>query len=118
MGNIIQGYQGFFDAAREVVIDESETKSGVLSLKGMTLVGIHLPAAFDGAALTFEACDTEDGTFVPVNDKSGTAVTYTVTQATYAAIDPKDFYGINFLKIVSGSAESAARTLKCAVKGL
>lgn len=85
---------------------------------GLSLCGVLLPAAFTGTALTFEACDTSDGTFVPIyTSTSGTALSYTVAQGGYYAIDPKDFYGVQFLKIKSGSAEAAARTLIVSLKG-
>ncbi len=115
----VQGYQGVFIPDAPVTIAISQTKSAAIDMKGMCLVGIKLPAAFTGTALTFEMCDTVDGTYVAVkNTTSGTALSYTVAQGTYAAIDPKDFQGIRFLKIVSGSTEAAARTLTVALKGL
>lgn len=112
------GYQGEFNPALSTTIANGQTKSAVISTGGLALCGIILPAAFTGTTLTFEACDTAAGTFVPVKSTtSGTALSYTVAQGTFAAIDPKDFQGIAFLKIVSGSSEGALRTLKLAMKG-
>lgn len=103
---------------QDAIIAASGTKTGVINCNGMALCGIKLPASFTGTALTFEMCDTAAGTFVPVkNTASGTALSYTVAQGTYCAIDPKDFAGIQFLKIVSGSTEGSARTLVCSLKG-
>lgn len=93
------------------------TKTAALDLGGFTLVGIQL-GAFTGTALTFEVSSAIDGTFVPVKSTtSGTALSYTVAQNTYAALDPKDFYGLNFIKIVSGSTEGSDRTLILTLKG-
>jgi hypothetical protein len=115
---MITGYQGFFNPNQAVVIANGDTESGVINTGGMCLCGIFLPAAFTGTALTFEACDTSAGTFVPVmSTTSGTALSYTVAQGTYCAVDPKDFQGIRFLKLISGSSEAAARTLLCSLKG-
>lgn len=98
-------------------IANGQQESGAIPTAGLSLCGVLLPAAFTGTALTFEACATVGGTYVPVYNAAG-AVSYTVAQARYIAIDPKDFQGILFLKIKSGSAEGAARTLVCSMKGI
>ncbi len=103
---------------QSVAILISQTKSAVMNCGGRALCGIKLPAAFTGTALSFEMSEAADGTFVPVKSTtSGSALSYTVAQGTYCAIDPKDFQGINFLKIVSGTTEIAARSLICSLKG-
>lgn len=100
------------------VIASSGTKSAAIDLKGMALNGVKLPATFTGTAISFEMCDTADGTYVPVKSTtSGTTLSYTVAQATYAAIDPTPFQGIRYLKIVSNATEGAERTLLCSLKG-
>lgn len=112
----ISGYQGNLNAGLNVLIANGQQESAVVSTGGLALVGIKVPAAFTGTALTFEMCDTVGGTFVPVKNSAG-AVSYTVAQGNYYAIDPKDFQGILFLKIKSGSSEGADRTLVCSMKG-
>lgn len=99
------------------IIANTATETNAIATSGLSLVGILMPAAFTGTALTFEACATVDGTYVPVYNSAG-AVSYTVAASQYIAIDPKDFYGIMFLKIKSGSTEAAARTLVCSMKGI
>lgn len=113
----MQGYQGEFIVS-STTIPISTTETAAIPLNGFNLVGIYFPAAFTGTAITFEACDTLAGTYLVVKSTtSGSSLSYTVAQGTYAAIDPKDFYGINFLKIKSGSTEIAARTLVISLKG-
>lgn len=116
--NILDGWQGQFNPNLTATIANGQTTSGAIQLGGMCLCGILLPAAFTGTALTFLA--SPDGvTYKALKaGTGGSALSYTVAQDTFAAIDPKDFQGVNFLKIVSGSAEAGARTLKLAVKGL
>lgn len=113
------GYQGVFLNPVSTTIASSGTKSAVIKLNGFVLAGISLPTTFTGSTITFEACDTAAGTFQVVKSStSGTTLSYTVTQNTFVVINPADFYGINFLKIVSGSTEGATRTLKLSLKGL
>ncbi len=115
---LISGYQGILNPGLSVVIANTAQESEAINCGGMTLVGIMLPAAFTGTALTFEVSSTLAGTYVALKSTtSGTALSYTVAQGTYCAIDPKDFHGVQFLKIKSGSAEGAARTLICSLKG-
>jgi hypothetical protein len=114
----LNGFAGSFNPALSVAIANGQQSSAPISCGGLALCGIKLPAAFTGTTVTFEMCDTVGGTYVPVKSTtSGTALSYTVAQGTYCAIDPKDFQGIAFLKIKSGSAEGGARTLICSLKG-
>jgi hypothetical protein len=113
------GWQGNFLPSVAATIANGNQESTVIHCLGLSLVGIALPAAFTGTALTFEACDTVDGTFLPVYDTlSGTALSYTVAQGHFVAIDPAPFQGVAFLKIKSGSAEAADRALIVSLKGI
>lgn len=113
------GYGGQLNWAQALQILNGQTVSAGLDTGGFTLCGVFIPAAFTGVALTFEACPTAiDGTFVPVvNTLSGVPLSYTVAPGQYLAVDPKDFQGIRFLKLVSGASEGADRTLTLALKG-
>lgn len=116
---VLTGYQGYFQPAVTTTITASGATSAAIPLKGFVPVGIYLPATFTGTTLTFTACDTAAGTYLVLkNTTSGTSLSYTVAQGTYVALDPKDFAGVNFLKLVSGSTEGSTRTLKIALKGL
>lgn len=113
----MNGYQGQFQLTSATIANTAQ-ESSVISLMGFCLTGIYFPAVFSGTALTFEACDTLGGTYLPLKSTtSGSALSYTVGQGNFSAIDPKDFHGVNFLKLKSGSAEGADRTLICALKG-
>ncbi len=112
----VNGYAGN-QTSKNATILNTATTSDAIELKGFCLVGILL-RSFTGTAITFTVCDTLAGTYVPLKSTtSGSSLSYTVAQNTYAAIDPKDFQGVKFLKIVSGSAEAADRTLACSLKG-
>lgn len=99
-------------------IANGQTVSAAIQVKGYSLVGIQLPAAFTGTALTFQV--SLDGTTYQLlkSTTSGSSLSYTVAQGTYVAIDPTPFYGARYIKIVSGTAEGAARTLALALKGI
>lgn len=93
-----------------VVIAINGTVSGIALLHGLTVVGIGMPAAFTGTAITLQAGDA-DGTYRAVNVIGGTAVSLTVAADKYIALDPATLRGIERLKLVSGNTETAARTI-------
>lgn len=112
------GYQGNLQNDLEVAIPISGTTTPAIPLNGFSLVGIITPAVLTGTALTFTVSNSLAGTYVPLKTTtSGTALSYTVTTSSYYAIDPKDFSGVAYLKIVSGATEGAARTLILSLKG-
>lgn len=113
---MLNGYGGQFLPNGSATIASGGTKSAAISLNGFVPQGIYFPTTFTGTTVTFEACDTVGGTYKPVYNGAG-AVSYTIAQGRYYALDPKDFTGINFLKIVSGSTEGADRALVVALKG-
>lgn len=114
---MITGYQGQLNPSVSAVIANGAQLSGAIPTGGFALEGIFVPSSFTGVALTFQASTTLGGTYVDVYNSAG-QVSYTAAPSRYIAIDAKDFQGIAFLKIKSGSAEGAARTLICSLKGL
>lgn len=93
------------------------TTSAAIPTQGLTLVGIQLPAAFTGTTITFQG-SVDGTTYQPVyTTTSGTALSYTVAAGHYVAIDPTPFYGLAYIKLVSGSSEGAARSFSVLLKG-
>ncbi len=100
----------------EVVISASGTTSNAIDLGGTALCGVYIPSGFQGTSITFQAATAIDGSFVAVKGKDGQNISATVAASQYTALDPADFAGVRFLKIVSGTTESAQRTLKLAAR--
>jgi hypothetical protein len=114
---------------KTATIASSGTTSSIISMdseagypSGGTVMGVILPAAFTGTALGLEVSDTLNGTYVTVYDpnKSGGAGAYSVAcaQGNYIPFKVEYTSGMRYLKIVSGSSEGAARTLKVAVRSV
>ena len=94
-----------------VVIADSATVSSAADLNGTTLVGIDIPAGFDGTAMTFQV--SSDGVTYYTYKKlaDGLAVTAVVgANASYATV-PTDFAGYRFIKLVAGTAQTGAITI-------
>lgn len=95
---------------KQATIASGQTVSGAVDLEGCALVGAFLPATLDGTALTFLACDTAGGTYLPVHDADGDEVTATVAASRYLILDPADFAGVRYLKLEMGTAQSTTDT--------
>lgn len=117
MGAYTSGYQGNFNPNYQAVVPINTSTSATIHCAGFVLCGILIPASFTSTAISFLA--SVDGTnFFPVKSTtSGSALSYTVAPGEFNAIDPKDFYGINYLQIKTGSTEVAARTLVASLRG-
>jgi hypothetical protein len=95
-------------------IANGQTVGVAIDLRGQRLVGIKTPAALTGVTLTWQVAETSDGTFVAASHLATLAVTATVLTSVAANQFiklPEDKAPLNcYLKLVSGSAEGAART--------
>lgn len=94
----------------KVSIASGGTTSGMADLQNRRLLAIQMPAAFTGSALTFQG--SHDGETFATLYSSGSDVSVAVAAGKYVAIDPAIFAGVEYLKVISGSAEGAARELQ------
>jgi hypothetical protein len=102
-------YSGF--AEREVTIANGQTESAEVDLAGRVPVGLFVDGTLTGTTVTFLAARVTAGDFLPVQDGEGAAYSVTVASDQYIPLDPSKFWGVRFLKVKSGSAEGAARTV-------
>lgn len=98
------------DAGVDAVIAASGTKTNGIDFRASAFGGVILPATFTGTALTFEVSH-DDVTYQGLYDEFGTAVSMTVAQGRSYPL-PGELAGFPYFKIVSGSSEAAARTLR------
>ena len=92
-----------------------QTTSSEVDIADCLLLGVILPAEFDGTTLGFTVSTTTGGTFYTLRDGAGAAaVSYTVAASSYVALDPGLFAGVRYVKIVLGSQTGAtAAKLVC-----
>lgn len=74
------------------------------------LLGVQMPAAFTGTAITFEQ-SSDDGTTYQQVYNAGSAYSLSVTASKYHAISAEVFDGCRVIRLVSGSTEAATRTV-------
>lgn len=75
------------------------------------LFGLVTPAALTGTTFTFQTSVDGGTTWVPIYDKYGNALSVAVGTSRFIPMAPADFAAVSMLKIVSGSAEAAGRTI-------
>lgn len=95
-----------------------------VDIEGYMLAGIHMPAAWDAANLTFQAAPVTGGTFQNIYDDAGIELTMIAAVSRSIALDL--LAGVlapwRFLKIRSGTSgipvnQASARIVTLALKG-
>jgi len=100
-------------------IANAGTTSDAIALLDRVIGGIITPAALTGTTLTFTVCNTADGTYVALYDSDNNQVSLTVTVSRAYGVTGPEADALApwpFVKIVSGSAEGAARSLVVCLK--
>jgi hypothetical protein len=97
--------------ASDVTIANGASTSSAFDGSNFSAFGAVLPAAFTGASISFTVCDTAAGTFVALFDVANVLVSVPVTQGRAYDL-PSELAAFPFFKIVSASAEGAARTIR------
>lgn len=87
------------------------TPSDALYIGDSAVLGIEMPATFTGTTLAIHGCSTSGGTFAALQDYAAAAYSITVAANKRIYIDPLITAGWPWIKLVSGSSESAGRTV-------
>lgn len=108
--------QDRLDPNLTVVIAIGETVSTAADLLGVTPIGIITPAALTGTALTIKL-SKDNVTFYDFYNTSGSQVSITASTSQWIGLVAGDFAGARYMKLVSGSAEGAERSIQLVVRG-
>jgi hypothetical protein len=93
-----------------VTIASGQTTSPEIDLAGTTLVGILFPT-ITSTTVKFQAASVSGGTYATLVDGAGNDISKTIASGKYLPLDPVNFRGVQFLKLIFGSSEGADRTL-------
>jgi len=106
-------YQGHIRVMPVTILSGAAEPATGVDLGECRLVGITLPAEFDGTAMTFTVADSYAGTYRTLHN--GTAnVSLTVAASRYIGFSTEiseHFKGIRFVKPVSGTNQSTTDTI-------
>lgn len=81
-----------------------QSLSGAISLGGVRLFGLVMPAAWTAAVVTFQASFDNGATWVSMYDASGNELSVTVGASRYVALDPVYFAAVPMIRLRSGTA--------------
>lgn len=102
---------------KTVTIAAAGTTTAAIDIGGYQLVGISTPAALTGTAITLQVSPSIAGTYQAAYNSAG-AISYTVAASRYVAVTTNDTQGMRFIKLVSGSAEGAERSIVLHLKAM
>ena len=110
-------YQPQVNYDLSATIASGQTTSAEVDLGGTMLVGVFLPASFDGTTLKISAASAAGGTFITVENGAGTPADVTLTASGHskfvplAAADRDAVRGLRFIKLVAGSSQTTTDTV-------
>lgn len=104
----------------DAVIANGESLSAAINLRGYRLAGVIMPAAWTAAALSFQAAESESGTFSEAVDSAGAPLAVTAAASQYivfVAALQEATTALAVIKVRSGTSgaavnQAAARTLR------
>ena len=95
---------------RTVTIASGQTVSPAVDVGGYQVLAVTFPATMTGTTMTLQAATSLAGTYNPVYNAAG-AVSYTIAGARALSLTSSDTHGLQFIKLVSGTAEGADRAI-------
>ncbi len=100
----------FYDLTATIAV--GQTKSAIINLNGLELVGMFIPANFDGTLLGIDAATAIDATPVTVQDGTGVDLALTVAPSRYVPLPNLAISaGIQFLRLSATTAQSGTDTV-------
>ena len=93
-----------------VAVASGEVTSAAIQIGQFDDALYQIPAAFEGTTsdLEFVGCTSETGTFVAIVDSNGAQATATPAHAKWQAFS-SELFGMEYVKIVTNTAQAAAR---------
>lgn len=103
-------FQSVVSFDKSALISNGQQVSQAIDMAGNTLTGLIMPSSFTGTSITFQS-SVDNTTFIDMYDTAGNALSVTVAANRWVAFAPQDFAGVRYLKLKSGSAEAADRSI-------
>ena len=99
----------YFPHYLTATIASGQTVGVAFDTEKATLVGLQFPT-MTGTTMTFQV-SADNTTYTALKDTAGASVSITIASTTAISIDRAVFQGWRWIKLVSGSAEGAARSI-------
>jgi len=108
-----------YPEAKTATIASGQTTSGAVCIGRRILAAIQTPAALTGSALAIHASTTESGTYAPVYDSDGVAVSVAAAASRFIGLSQGEAdatYGALWVKLVSNASEGADRSFTLSLR--
>ena len=92
-------------------ITSGNTDSSAVDVAENGVCGLEIPSAFTGSSISFKVTSNPNGTYQTLTNSDGTTYTLTVAAGKNIIVRPINLAGWRFMKLVSGSTESADRKI-------
>lgn len=92
---------------RNMTIANGAAVSGVIDMRFFSGMTVHMPAAWTAASIGFQVCDTADGTFLPLYDKSAAIVEIDGPAVDIAYAAPAEIFASLYVKLWSQDGAAA-----------
>ncbi len=103
---------------KTITIADGQTASPAIDLIGTYVVALIIPTGFEGTTLALQGSDSLDGTYYNAYNTAGTQLVPVVAASRYIPFVPSDTASIRFLKLVAGTAQTGAITIKLVTRPL
>lgn len=94
-----------------LTVANGATLSDAINCNGQGIIGVIMPAALTSTAMTFTGSQ-DNVTFTALYNAAGTALSTTVAANRIILFTPGDLIGLQWIKLVMGSAEGGARSIQ------
>jgi hypothetical protein len=98
-----------------VTIEAAGTESGVMDLGGTTLIGLLIPASFEGTQIKIEGAIDESGvvgTFFTLANVAGDIPLIQVQAERFLFYTASDLVAIRYIKIIAQTTQASEREIK------
>jgi hypothetical protein len=96
----------------QFTVNAGETVSNSVDLGGTEMVGLFIPAEFDGTTLFFEVSTSLTGTYVPLRNGDGSRFDIVTAASNYEPIRSLAVIaGVRFVRLVCVTAQSTTSTV-------
>jgi len=94
-----------------LTVASGQTTSNAIDCNGQGIVGVIMPSDLTSTALTYTGSQ-DNSTFTALYNTSGTQLAVTCAASRIILFTPGDLIGLQYIKLVMGTAEGADRTIQ------
>ena len=96
--------------SQEITIDSGSVTSSAVTLHGTMLVGMILPAGFQGSTVSMQG-SIDASTYYNLYSAGGTQLQTSAGASRYIYFAPTDWVGVPYVRAIAAATQTASRTV-------